>query len=100
MSSSFSLPYSKIQLGKIESFIIDEFPHSLCCSYNTNLRYYYNNDKSYVSIPTDMDNWLRDHIGKDNYIFGFEDYGQHGEWMLRTRSKEDLLAFTLRWETA
>jgi len=41
--------------------------------------------------------WLEQNVGKQNFSFGFEDYGQHGEWMLYTASREDLLAFKLRW---
>lgn len=70
--------------------------HEMCVSYNTLLKEY-SYDATLTGVPYDILDWLKEHIGKDNFIFGFEDYGQHGEWMLYTRSREDLLAFKLRW---
>jgi len=86
---------SRIKYSKTE-LVIDEFQYSLCCSYNTALKNY-QYGATHSTLPFDIDDWLKEHIGKGNYIFGFEDYGQHGEWMLHTRSREDLLAFKLRW---
>jgi hypothetical protein len=72
------------------------FENELCVSYNTDLqRALY--DIGLAAVPFEVQTWLEEHIGKDNFIFGFEDYGQHGEWMLYTRSSADLLAFKLRW---
>ncbi len=72
-----------------------EFEHQLCISYICNLQFWREGSPERVDRIND---WLKEHVGKDNFSFGFEDYGQHGEWMLYTRSKEDLLAFRLRWE--
>lgn len=41
--------------------------------------------------------WLKENIGSDNFDFGFEDRGQAGNWMLYTRSIEDVVAFKLRF---
>jgi len=72
------------------------FEYKLCVSYNTGLhRYHYDTD--FAQLPYMMNTWLATNVGKENYIFGFEDYGQHGEWMLYTLKEEDMLAFKLRW---
>lgn len=72
------------------------FEYSLCVSYNTNL-HLYASDTKYSNLPYEIHAWLVQNVGNDNFIFGFEDYNQDGEWMLYTLSKEDLLAFKLRW---
>jgi hypothetical protein len=73
---------------------IRNFEHELCVSYICRLQYWQEGANDRLS---NINGWLMNIVGKDNYIFGFEDYGQHGEWMLYTASKEDLLAFKLRW---
>lgn len=70
------------------------FEHKLCLTYMCKLQFWQANANDRIH---DIQNWLNDRIGEDNFIFGFEDYGQHGEWMLYTASREDLLAFKLRW---
>ena len=52
------------------------FKHRLCVTYLCNL---YN---SPVGKRDEISNWLENYIGKDNFIFGLEDYGQDGQWML------------------
>lgn len=71
------------------------FTFKLCTSYNTPL--FGNGYEIQMDQYNEMNRWLYEHIGVGNYNFGFEDYGQHGEWMLYTRSSADLLAFKLRW---
>lgn len=71
-----------------------ELEHKLCITYMCRLQVW---EKDVTDRLVDIIVWLEEHIDKDNFSFGFRDYGQHGEYMLYTRSKEDLLAFKLRW---
>lgn len=72
------------------------FENELCVTYSCRLQYWQDHaGERLIGINT----WLDEHVGSDNFIFGFEDYGQHGEWMLYTRSREDLLAFKIVWCT-
>jgi hypothetical protein len=70
------------------------FENELCVSYNCKLLFWQDGANDKIK---NIETWLRDLVGEDNFIFGFEDYGQHGEYMLYTRSRADLLAFKIRW---
>jgi len=71
------------------------YEHSMCVSYNTSL-HTVDYDKKLV-VYHEMLKWCAEAYGARNYLFHLEDYGQHGEWMLYVHSREDLLAFKLRW---
>jgi len=45
----------------------------------------------------EIDNWLFNNFGADGYKLRFEDYGQHGEWMLGLNREEDMVLFKLKW---
>ena len=70
------------------------FEHKLCCAYLTELNRL--SPRHGINLSAAMRHWLDNNIGEDNFIFGIEG-AQDSEWMLYTASREDLLAFRLRW---
>jgi hypothetical protein len=79
-----------------ESTITDkDCPYSMCVTYMSHLHSWITGVDERI---TNIEKWLKENIGDSNFIFVFEDYGQHGEYMLYTRSEEDLLAFKIKWD--
>ena len=74
----------------------ENFNHKLCLTYMCKLQFWHAGASDRIM---QIEDWLTDNIGNENYDFTFEDIEWRGEWMLYTRSKEDLTAFMLRWSS-
>lgn len=72
-----------------------EFPYSRCITYTCRLQFWQPGAASRINHIQD---WMDTNIGKSNFEFRFEDYGQHGEYVIKVNTEEDLTAFILACE--
>jgi hypothetical protein len=64
----------------------------ICMTYNFNLQMWQKDCEQRLFA---IDAWLEAHVPKNEYTFEFEDYGQHGEYILYIKNEEDFLALKL-----
>ena len=83
--------------SSISGFRLNEKPegldYSMSCDY-LGLQY-----MSHYNYHQKIKEWCEKYLGKDNFEFRFEDYGQHGCQMLYTQTAEDLVLFKLTFST-
>ena len=66
--------------------------HRMCVTYDFKLQFW---QKGAAERMNAMDAWLEEHVPKGEYTFEFEDYGQHGEYILHIARMEDFTALKL-----
>ena len=66
--------------------------HRICVTYDFKLQFWQKGSDVRMKA---MDAWLEEHVPKGEYSFEFEDYGQHGEYILHVARMEDFTALKL-----